>query len=79
LILESRRNASHRVVAQANTIVIEQNLNQLRQKHLRDSCALQILARNNIYRGDRLTRYTFAKTLLEISNKLSISIENNNN
>ncbi len=41
----------------ANTIVTGQNLNQLRQKHLRGVRALQTPAGSNIYRGGRLTRY----------------------
>jgi len=31
----------------------------LRQKHLRDICALQTPARNNIYRDSKLTRYSY--------------------
>ncbi len=42
-----------------NTIIIEQNLNQLRQKHLRDICALQTLAKSNIYRDNKLLSYNY--------------------
>jgi len=40
-----------RLFSRLKTFVIGQNLNQLRQKHLRDVCALQRLARSSIYRG----------------------------